>query len=83
MLDCVYVPDLGAQELNYSYACIWGEIRSLGKPRDVQVTIQRHKEPFSRLHSIKATVTIIYKLCASRKKLLLKDDTENLLSAFS
>ena len=47
------------------------------------MTIQRHKEPFSRLHSIKATVTIIHEFCASLKKLLLKDDTENLLNAFS
>ena len=47
------------------------------------MTIQRHKEPFLRLHSIKAKVTIIYTFCASLKKMLLKDDTENLLNAFS
>lgn len=47
------------------------------------MTIQRHKEPFSRLHSIKAIGTVIYKFCASLKKMLLKDDTENLLNAFS
>lgn len=87
MLDCVCVPVLSTQELSYSYACIWGENRRLGKPRmckwQSKVTIQRHKEPFLRLHSIKAKVTIIYTFCASLKKMLLKDDTENLLNAFS
>ena len=84
MLDCVCVPVLSTQELSYSYACIWGENRRLGKPRmckwQSKVTIQRHKEPFLRLHSIKAKVTIIYTFCASLKKMLLKDDTENLLN---
>lgn len=46
------------------------------------VTIQRHKEPFSRLHSIKATVTIIHKFCASLKKLLLKMTLKTFLNVF-